>query len=108
MHGAVIGFDRRSYMEVTVGRISVLHALACAPYQLRAHAPTSARISRKNDRPAARAGTPKYSATVAPRSAKLLRSPKATARIFGPSTSTGTASREWSVRRFGRWPWASA
>jgi len=59
----------------------------------RAHAITSP----KNEVPAASGATPKYSATVAPRSAKLRRSPNATGFTRGPSTNTGTASREWSV-----------
>src|SRR5207253_8749918 len=91
--------------ELAVGAIGVLLHLARAAHQLGAHAQTPDR----NDVPAASGGaTPKYSATVAPRSAKVLRSPSAAGRTRGPSARLGTASREWSVDGVvGSFPWSA-
>ena len=67
----------------------------------------------RNDVPAASGGggggvTPKYSATVAPMSANVLRSPRAAGRTRGPSARIGTASREWSVDGVvGSFPWSA-
>src|SRR5205823_13736142 len=53
--------------------------------------------SAAKDWPGIAAGTSRHSATVAPRSAKLARSPSAAGRTCFPAQSRGTCSREWSV-----------
>src|SRR5207302_10305800 len=95
-----------AHREFAVRTVGVLLHVARAAHQLGAHAQTPER----NDAPAAsgEAATPKYSATVAPMSAKLLRSPSVTGRTRGPSARIGTASREWSVEGVvGSFPWSA-
>src|SRR2546430_284301 len=89
-HAAVRRLERRAYAEFAVRTIRLLLHRPRRPHQRGAHAQTSFR----NELPAASRATPKYSATVAPRSANVARSPRPRARTRGPSANTGTASRE--------------
>src|SRR5439155_16066847 len=108
-HAAVGRLERRAHPELAVRAVGVFLHVAGAAHQLGAHAQTSAR----NDVPAASGGggggvTPKYSATVAPRSANVLRPPRAAGRTRGPSARIGTASREWTVDGVvGSFPWSA-
>src|SRR5687768_911803 len=65
--------------------------------------------STRNDCPAASGPTPKFSARVAPRSAKVSLSPRfLPAPTFGPRTRRGTFSRVWSVDTSdGSQPWSA-
>src|SRR5207247_630826 len=80
----VLRLDRRPDAEPAVGAIRVLEHLARLSDQLRAHV----QISFTNDVPAASGATPKYSATVAPISAKLARSPNGAGFTRGPNART--------------------
>src|SRR5207245_1935826 len=54
--------------------------------------------SRRNDVPAGRGATPKLSASVWPRSAKVDRTPRSRpGRTAGPRTGSGTSSRVWTA-----------
>src|SRR3989449_11274658 len=81
-HAAVGRLERRAHPELAVRTVGVLLHVARAAHQLGAHE----QIPARNEVPAASGGaTPKYSATVAPMSAKVLRSPSAAGRTRGPS-----------------------
>src|SRR5207249_1364619 len=97
---AVHRLQRRTDPELAVGTIGALLHRARRADQLGAHAHTSFR----KEVPAASRATPKYSATVAPISANVGRSPRRWARTRGPSARIGTASREWSVDGVDRAP----
>src|SRR5207245_2752783 len=71
-HAAVRRLERRAYAEFAVRTIRLLLHRPRRPHQRGAHAQTSFR----NELPAASRATPKYSATVAPRSANVARSPR--------------------------------
>src|SRR5205823_14342972 len=91
VHAAVARLERRTDAKLAVGTVGMPLDLARAAHQLRAHV----RISARNDFPAASGGvTPKNSATVAPMSANVRRSPSGRARTQPPSARIGTASRE--------------
>src|SRR5205807_1558666 len=104
-HAAVGRLERRAHPEFAVRTVGVLLHVARAAHQLGAHD----QIPARNDVPAASGGaTPKYSATVAPMSANVLRSPSAAGRTRGPDARIGTASREWSVEGVvGSFPWSA-
>src|SRR2546426_2886465 len=82
-------FDRGPNVKVAVRGPRVAHRVARLFHQI-LHAETSLR----NDVPAASPGRPKYSPTVWPMSANVRRVPSGTGCTLGPSTSSGTTSRE--------------
>src|SRR4029077_1265973 len=90
VHAAVGRLERRADAKLAVGTVGVLLDRSRPANQLRAQV----RISGRNDVPAASGATSKNSATVAPRSANVRRSPSGRARTPPPSTRIGTASRE--------------